>query len=339
MNGNVKKLIAKFKGRRIAIVGDLMLDEFRVGPVHRLSPEAPVPIVLNPFTELRPGGAANVAANVLSLGGHCELFGVAGRDQPGLALISLLEERGAGVAGIVRCNNRPTTLKIRVMTGAHHIVRIDHEETGLIVRENRLEIMRALEQESLLGGVDAFVLSDYGKGVISADMIKFVIRLGANYGVPVLADPKKQMLNFKGVGVLKPNLPNMREVFEGVETDEGLEKAAQQLSGILGAQAVVVTRGGKGLTVAAREGTRHFRGHLVAVSELTGAGDTVIAVLSLGLAAGASVYDAAELANAAASLVVTKAGTATVSPQELLDLAAAGRARATGAAAQTLPVP
>lgn len=320
MKDELNDLIAKLKGKRVAIIGDLMLDEFRVGPVYRLSPEAPVPVVLNPGTELRPGGAASVAANVLSLGGECEVFGVVGSDEAGVALISLLEARGAGVAGIIVSSMRPTTVKIRVMEGARHIVRLDYEESLPIEAEYRREIIRVLENESLMGGLDAFVLSDYAKGVITPDLINLVIDLGADYGVPVLADPKKEMLNFKGVGFLKPNLPNMRELFEGVETDEGLEKAAQQLLGMLGAQAVVCTRGGKGLTVAAREGTRHVRGRLVAVSEVTGAGDTVIAVLSLGLAAGGSVYQAAEIANVAASLVVTKAGTATVSPEELVQV-------------------
>ena len=336
----MKELIAKFKGRRIAIVGDLMLDEFQVGPVERLSPEAPVPVGLNPLTELRMGGATNVAANVLSLGGECEVFGVVGPDESGAALISLLEVRGAGVRGVVVSSARPTTRKIRIMEGAHHIVRVDHEETSPIEAADRRELMRGLRDQLQLVGVDAFVLSDYGKGVITADVIDLVVALGAHYRVPVLADPKRDILKFKGVGVLKANVPGIRDLFLGVETDVGVVMAAQQLLDMLGAQAVVVTRGGKGLTVAVREGTRHFRGRLVAVSELTGAGDTVIAVLSLGLAAGGSVYQAAEIANAAASLVVTKAGTATVSPDELVEvsLLRAG-ARATDAAAQTLPAP
>jgi len=334
----LKRLIPRLRGKRIGVLGDLMLDRYLWGTASRLSPEAAVPVV--DFVEQSEclGGSGNVAANIVTLGARVEAFGVIGNDEPGRALQECL--RGAGMAdkGIIVDSKRVTTVKTRIIARHQQVVRVDHE---------RREPLRAEIQEKLLRLVltalkklDALVLSDYDKGLITDDFADRVLSAAHQLHVPVFVKPKTSRLYaYRGARAIVCNAKEASfYVTRSLADEKSVEEAGRALLAHFGCGAVVITRGEKGMSVFEESWPRHL--HVPATSfevtyarvgqpgiergasgrqvfDVTGAGDTVLSVLALAAAAGAPLAEAAMLANTAAGVVVGKLGTASVSPQEL----------------------
>lgn len=305
---------------RVLAVGDVMLDRYWFGGVSRISPEAPVPVVLVDHVEERPGGAANVARNCAALGARVTLLSVVGADEPGEALARLVESDGVR-ASLLRDEALATTVKLRVMSfpRPQQLLRIDFETSP----SHEVLAANLAEFEGGLGDYDVVVLSDYGKGGLTH--IERMISLARAAGKPVLVDPKgDEYARYRGATVVTPNLAELREVVGRWRDEADLAARAQKLRAELGLDALLLTRGDKGMTVYRSDGSQHVPAKAREVSDVTGAGDTVIATLAVMLAAGADLPEAVRVANHAAGIVVGKLGTAVVHPAELAaDLAAA----------------
>lgn len=320
-------LIDGFAGRRVTVVGDLIADEFIYGQLDRVSREAPVLILKYDATDIVPGGAGNAANNVAALGGRPTVVGVAGRDEPGRRMLSVLRDC-ADLSGVVRPRGYRTPTKTRILAGGVHsakqqVVRIDRGVGQGVADEVRAEVARRLLDA--VSESDALLVSDYGAGLVTPAMVTGAARrLRRRHGRdgPVLVDSRHDLLRYRGI--MTSCTPNESEVEHllGVRIDddpEVLERAGRAILSRVRAEAVLVTRGSRGMALfEPRRPTRHiaiFGSDEIA--DVTGAGDTVIATVTLALAAGASHYEAARLANYAGGLVVMKRGTATVSADEL----------------------
>lgn len=307
--------------RKVVILGDVMLDEFVWGDVSRISPEAPVPVVDVRRESVHLGGAANVLANVVALGARACVVGVIGDDSAGDRLRASLKDASAVQSEdyLVVAKGRPSTTKTRIIAHNQLVVRADREQRSAVNGQVERQLLASLK--SALADADAFVVSDYDKGVVTQRILDEILGL-AYQRVPVLIDPKiRNFPHYRPATLITPNhhealrMTNMEE-----DSDVGLHKAAKAIRERLGCDAVLITRGDRGIMLlqgdndpvyvetAARE-----------VFDVTGAGDTVIATLATGLAAGASMLEAATLANHAAGIVVGKIGTATASGKELLN--------------------
>ncbi len=311
--------VSAFSGKRVLVVGDVMLDEFVWGDTYRISPEAPVPVVHVGRRTFVPGGAANVAANVVSLGGEAVLGGVVGADAAGEALRQALAERGVSAEGLLADPNRPTTTKTRILARGQQVVRVDTEKRAAL--DAALEAEFTAWAEQALGRADACIVSDYNKGLLSEALLRRVLAAAREAGVPAVVDPKgKDYARYRGATVVTPNTAETAEAAgSDVGGEEGLLRAARQLQAVLGGGALLVTRGSQGMSLF-EPGVEpvHIPATAREVYDVTGAGDTVTSTLALALAAGQPLALAARLANHAASLVVGKAGTATVTQDELL---------------------
>ena len=298
---------------RLLVVGDVMLDRYWFGDVNRISPEAPVPVVLVQRTEERPGGAANVARNVTALGGGCRLLSVVGDDEAGRSLERLLaQERVEGP--LHRDPDFTTTVKLRVVGHQQQLLRIDFE------RAPRDEILDAKldEYRRLVAQADAVVLSDYGKGTLAH--VQPMIAAARGLGKPVLVDPKgSDYERYRGATLLTPNRSEFREVAGRWKDEADLERRAQALRSELELDALMVTRSEEGMSLFTARESRHEHTRAREVYDVSGAGDTVIAVLALMVAGGAPLHEAMRVANHAAGIVVGKLGTAVVHPHELAD--------------------
>jgi rfaE bifunctional protein kinase chain/domain len=325
-------LIDGFSNRRVLVVGDVVADEFIYGEVARVSREAPVLILKYDATEMVGGGAGNAANNVAALGGRARLFGVVGADPEGRRLLASFH-RGVDRSHIVRAADYRTPVKTRILAGGVHsakqqIVRIDREGGWPLSEAARRAYARDIR--AALDGCDAVLLSDYGSGFVSlelADLVKRSLeRRSRRRPIPVLVDSRYRLLDFRGFTACTPNESELEQAF-GIKVDDNLqalEQAGRQLLQRTRMGAVLVTRGSRGMALfEPRQPTVHipiFGSDEVA--DVTGAGDTVIATVALALAAGASYYEAARLANYAGGLVVMKRGTATVSAKEMSDAVA-----------------
>ncbi|MFQ5839830.1 MAG: D-glycero-beta-D-manno-heptose-7-phosphate kinase [Candidatus Methylomirabilales bacterium] len=319
------EILGRLRGRRVLVVGDVMMDEYIWGSVSRISPEAPVPVVEVHAESTRLGGAANVAANICSLGGEAELVGIVGGDAPGERLVHDLETMGGKSGGIVVDRDRPTTIKTRVVAGSQHIVRFDRES----VEEMSPAVGEALVGNILdrLAEVDALLLSDYGKGIITASLLARVLPAARAAGRIITVDPKVNHFNlYHGLHVLTPNHLEAAAAWgRPIRKEEDVAAAGQALCERLGVEGLLITRGERGMCLCERGGrVTHIPVVAKEVYDVTGAGDTVIGTLTLALAAGASLYEGAVIANRAAGVVVGKVGTATVRPTELAEVLAAG---------------
>ncbi len=311
-------LVSRLAGRVVLIVGDLMLDHFVVGRVERISPEAPVPVVQFDREDYRLGGAANVAHNVAALGGRVEMVGVAGDDADGARLRGALEGLGVGTSGLVTDAARRTTRKLRVVTQRNQqVARVDYEDDREI--EGAVEAAVVGRIEALAAAAGAILVSDYLKGVVSRGVAAAAIAAARRRGIPVLVDPKVPHVGYyRGASLVTPNHHEAEAVTHmRIRTSGEAIAAAHRFRELAGCDAVLLTRGEQGMTLHAPEGDAELEAEAREVSDVTGAGDTVIATMTLALAAGASLVDAARLANRAAGLVVGKFGPATVTPQEL----------------------
>jgi D-beta-D-heptose 7-phosphate kinase/D-beta-D-heptose 1-phosphate adenosyltransferase len=310
-------IIRRFARVRVLVVGDLMLDQFIWGRVDRISPEAPVPVVQVTDESVHLGGAANVVANIRALGGKAAACGVIGADQAGRRLLALLQAIGAGDAGVVVARGSATIRKTRIVAHNQQVVRVDREQRSPSAASTArmLAYVRRHARD-----FDAVVVSDYGKGAIHAELLGELRRLRDRHALRLIVDPKKP--NYAHYGGMTLATPNVAEAADAagmtIDDERALKRAAQRLLERWASEAVLVTRGEKGMTLVQPKGRlHHFPASARQVYDVTGAGDTVAAVCALALAAGASFEDAAVLANAAAGIVVTKLGTATATPAEL----------------------
>lgn len=305
----------------VLVVGDLMLDEFIWGEVTRISPEAPVPVVRIRHRTAVPGGAANAAVNVAALGGRAILLGVVGDDREADRLLAETAARQVEADTIIRLPHRPTTSKTRVVAHAQQVVRIDHEElTPLPTATERELLQRAVSQ---ISQVRACILSDYAQGVLTPDLVRAIIAAARRQGVPVIVDPKGTVYDhYRGATVVKPNQAEAAAVLHRpLLTDRCVSQAGHELMEHLGQESVIlITRGAAGMTLFRPFCVpEHFLAPVREVFDVTGAGDTVAAVLGLGLAVNFDWPAICRLAARAAAVVVGKSGTATCSLAELYD--------------------
>ena len=296
----------------VLVAGDVMLDEYWFGPTTRSSPEAPVPVVRVTGSEVRAGGAANVAVNLASLGARTSLTGIVGRDSNGATLGDLLRNLGI-VVDFVESARRPTITKLRVLSRNQQLIRLDTEEG--FTADDATPLTGALER--LLPPASVCILSDYGKGTLS--QVSALIGICRRRGVPVLVDPKgTDFARYRGATVLTPNLAEFEAVVGPTRNPAEIVGQGEALREALDLEALVITLGERGMAVIASEGEPVFLpARARQVFDVTGAGDTVIATLAAGLGAGLTLQDAAGLANLAAGLVVGKIGVASVTPSEL----------------------
>ena len=313
--------IKRFPQGAVLVVGDLMLDHYIWGKVSRISPEAPVPVVHVDSESLQLGGASNVYNNILALGGRAEICGVVGADEGGRRLLGALGTRRAGRTGVVIDPDRPTTRKTRVIAHNQQMVRFDVERRTEITRTVQRRILRHIE--SRLGDMSCVVVSDYAKGVVTSSLMADLVRLTSSRRIPLAVDPKVEHFSYyKGVTVVTPNhLEATQAAGLHGDDDRVVAEAGETIRQRLGCHSVLVTRGERGMSLFESDGTSlHIPTTARQVYDVTGAGDTVVATLALALATGASIKDAAVLANHAAGIVVGMVGTATVTPQQLADV-------------------
>lgn len=302
----------------VAVVGDIMLDRYIWGAVDRISPEAPVPVVAVADTSVRPGGAANVAWNLVSLGVGASLAGVIGKDNSGVELRRLVKDKGVSTATVVADEHRPTTEKIRIVAHSQQVVRADFESSEPILDALERRLLSAVRRA--VAGAKVVIVSDYGKGVVSSEVMDLVRTLCAPKKVPFLIDPKEGHFSlYRGAFAVTPNKKEAGGFYNRrIRTETDLETIGTSLLRDLEAQAVLVTRGEEGMTLFQNHRrSKHFPTRASEVYDVTGAGDTVIGVVAAALAGGASLEEAIELANVAAGLVIRELGTASVRPEDL----------------------
>ncbi len=320
MTEHLAQLARNMPGARVVVVGDYMLDHYVWGAIERVSPEAPVHVLDVREEEDRPGGAGNVVLNLLALGADVACVGLRGHDDAGRRLVKHLKRAGADVQGLVIDNTRRTTLKTRMLAANQQVLRVDREDRDVVAGPALRELQAAFR--TALASAQAVIVSDYAKGALAPTLAATVIEACRKRGAPVLVDPHRRTdyQKYKGCSVLKPNLAEAALVL-GAEpqSDAEIAQAGAALRKQVQADAVVLTRGPAGLSVI-RKGRKalHVRGLPRQVYDVTGAGDTVIATLAWSLAGDTPLPDAAALANVAASVVVGKVGSATVSRDEIV---------------------
>ncbi len=314
------ELKQNFKGRKIAVVGDLMLDGYFWGDVNRISPEAPVPIVEIDKEFFRFGGAANVAVNIEHLNGTAIPFGVIGNDNDSKIIRSLLEEHKIDDSGIVSDPDRLTTVKIRVIADNHHIVRID--------RESKEYINKAMEEELIdkfrnhADNLDAVILQDYNKGVLSQNVIENVIKIAREKNIIISVDPKfNNFYAYKNVTVFKPNRKETEDILgTKLNSDRKISEAGKKLIDELNAEYLIITLGENGIALFDREhNEKRLPTKARKVADVSGAGDTVISTLTMALTAGADITEAAYFANFAGGLVCEDIGIVPIEHEKLFD--------------------
>ena len=325
---DAENLLAQFPARRIAVVGDFMLDRYVWGTASRISAEAPVPVVAVDRESAEPGGAANVLRNLVTLGAAVVPFGMVGEDAAGETLRGLLEELGADCGGILTAANRPTTQKTRVLAGAQQVVRIDREDRRALNEDEGLLLLEALAKAAAEGAIDGVIVEDYAKGVVTEDLLRALCEWASKEGIPVMLDPHPaHAYRIKGLTAMTPNRVEafalagayFHDGHGDIAKDAPLLEVVERLEADWGPKYLLVTLGanGMGLFIEGRPAL-HVPTKARDVYDVSGAGDTVIAAFTLALAAGATGDDAAVFANHAAGVVVGKVGTAPVYPDEIL---------------------
>ncbi|MEO7299803.1 MAG: D-glycero-beta-D-manno-heptose-7-phosphate kinase [Verrucomicrobiota bacterium] len=322
----VRQLLEAARQTRILVLGDVMLDQFLWGHVARISPEAPVPVVEFDRESFMPGGAANVARNLVDLNAQTELFGIVGQDDAAKKLKSILTQHKIGCAGVVANSGRRTSIKTRIVAHQQQVVRVDRESRHDVDEKVSRRLLTILE--SKLGGASALILGDYGKGVVTQPLLDEIKKLCCERGIWLSLDPKPvHNLRLQNLSLVTPN---RKEAFEMARlsddtrsdnplADKKLMRVAEKLLADLSPAVLLITLGDHGMLLCQR-GQKPFHIPTMAqeVFDVSGAGDTVIASFTLAIAAGASPVEAAIFSNHAAGIVVGKVGTATVQPEELL---------------------
>jgi len=311
-------LLDRFPGCTILVVGDLMLDHFVYGRVDRISPEAPVPVVQFEREEYRLGGAANVAHNIARLGGRARVVGVVGADRDADRLRADLGALSVDVGGLVVDAERCTTRKLRVVTTRNQqVARVDYERDAEV--GGAIERTAAGRIDELAASADAILVSDYLKGLVSREIARTCVAAGRRRNIPVLVDPKVPHIDYyEGATLVTPNHHEAEAVTHmRIRSADEARGAARRFRERAKCDSVLITRGEHGMWLLGPDGEAALPAEAREVADVTGAGDTVISVLALGLAAGGTLADAARLANRAAGIVVGRFGPATVTPQEL----------------------
>ncbi|ADY73291.1 rfaE bifunctional protein [Desulfurobacterium thermolithotrophum DSM 11699] len=312
-----EEILKNFKGKKVLVIGDFMIDEYIFGKVERISPEAPVPVVEAKEVTIKPGGAANVAANLSSLGAIPYLVGVIGKDEKGKKLKDLLQKLKAKTQWLIEDKDRPTTVKTRIVAGAQQLLRVDWENSDYVSKDVSKEIIKVLSDN--YKEFDAVIISDYGKGVVTPELFEITGKIKIER--PIILDPKEK--NFPFYKNITTMTPNIKETFQAVgikpETNEDTEKAGNRLIERFNLDYAVITRSEQGLSIIGRKFKKHIPTRAKQVFDVTGAGDTVISVFTLAISSGATPEEAGEIANLAAGIVVGKLGTATTTVSEILE--------------------
>ena len=319
---NYKDLFDKFNGLRILVIGDVMLDAYVMGKVNRISPEAPVPIVSLENEDARIGGAGNVALNLLALGAKPIICGVIGEDSSGDKLLNLFEKNGISTDGLVKSMVRKTTVKTRVISNKQQLLRIDSESTFPLLESEGIKLNNTI-QNIINQGVDGIIFEDYNKGVLTDSVIQNTIKIAKEKDIPTAVDPKKEnFLSYKGVSLFKPNLKELKEGlnlnFDFNSNKDLFEKGIEVLEEKLQNEISFVTLSENGVFIKNQTEKYYVPAHMRSISDVSGAGDTVIAVATLCLISGASTKQIAEISNLAGGLVCEKSGVVSISKNDLL---------------------
>jgi D-glycero-beta-D-manno-heptose-7-phosphate kinase len=313
------RTIARFTGRRVLVVGDLMLDQYIRGSVSRISPEAPVPVVRVTGESFIPGGAGNVVSNLAALGASVSVVGVVGEDEAGARLLEQFRGKGVDVEGVCVDVDRLTTQKCRVVADRQQAVRYDRETTGPLSHATETRLLSSLAEE--LSRADAVILSDYGKGVIGPKLLSRAIAGARRRKIPVTVDPKPEHFRrYRGITCVTPNTSEAWACMHRAPKpgQDALDQLGRDILKTLRSKSVLITRGPDGMSLFEAHGkVTHIPTVAREVFDVSGAGDTVISTFTLALAAGAPLLRAAKLSNHAAGIVVAKLGTATTDQKEL----------------------
>lgn len=314
------KTVKSMEGLGIMVAGDIMLDIFVYGDVDRISPESPVPVLNIAREDRMMGGAGNVVSNLGTLGVKSYVFAVVGNDDEGRQVQSLAAKSGADVSNIIVDASRPTSVKTRYIARAQHLLRTDSEKTHALSADQESALMDAVNKT--LPKVKAVVLSDYGKGVLSKSVIAKIIAAAKEKNIPVLVDPKGLDFSiYKGADIVTPNRKELSQAAAGLptKTDDEIVAAARKIRESCGIENIIATRSEDGMSVIGKNAPLHLKTQVREVFDVSGAGDTVIATIAAALGAGASLEEAAKLANIAGGIVVGKVGTTPIRSGELLD--------------------
>ncbi len=318
-----RNLIERLGGHRVLVVGDLMLDHFLVGRVNRISPEAPVPVVEFEREEFRLGGAANVAHTIQALGGRVSVIGTAGEDEAGERLRAELRNLEINASGIITDSARRTTTKLRIVTVRNQqVARVDFEADDDLTGDAEQRLVERVD--TAIGDVDAILVSDYLKGVVTREVMGRIVSAGRASGIPVLVDPKIPHIDYyAGATLVTPNHAEAETATHmRIRTDDDVREAARAFRRQAQCESVLITRGEHGMwLLEGGAAAEHLSAVSREVADVTGAGDTVIGTIALALAAGASLPEAARLANHAAGVVVSKFGPVAVTAADLLEAA------------------
>ncbi len=305
----------------ILVVGDIMLDRFVYGSVDRISPESPVPVLSVKRENIMLGGAGNTLSNLVSLGCNGKILSVIGEDDGGKQIIALAQKQGIDISGLITSKDRPSIVKTRFLAGHQQLLRSDYERTEDISSVLADDLLERLN--TLLDSVNIIILSDYGKGVLSNELIKSIIDIANKREILVLVDPKGSDYSiYSGADIVTPNKKELSQATGGmaVDSDQEVTNAAQSLINSSGIKSVIATRSQDGMSIIQGDNISHIKSARdIEVFDVSGAGDSVIATIAASLAAGSDIEMAASLANIAGSIVVSKVGTAPIHAQELLE--------------------
>lgn len=319
---NYEELFNKFNDLRILVVGDVMMDAYVLGKVTRISPEAPVPIIALEEEDERIGGAGNVALNLVALGARPIIASVVGTDSNGEKLTSLFKKNGISTEGVVFSDSRKTTVKTRVISNKQQLLRIDSEDTFPISSSEQNDLMKRINH-LIQDGIDAIIFEDYNKGVLTEELITSIIEKAKSQNIPTTVDPKKEnFFAYKNVTLFKPNLKELKEglnvQFDFSKNKEAFEESISLLEQKLNNSISFITLSEHGVFIKNTERKHYAKAHLRNISDVSGAGDTVIAVATLCLAANAELESIAEISNIAGGLVCEKSGVVSINKEELL---------------------
>lgn len=319
----LKSIFKRSKGRKIAIIGDVMLDKYVYGTISRISPEAPVPVVDIDKTEFRLGGAANVANNIKALEAEPVLIGVIGNDYDSKHYLEVMRALGLSTVGIIKDNSRPTTAKTRVIAHSQHVLRVDSEIKDDINTSTGKKIIDYLNRN--IRSFAAVILQDYNKGVLTSGMISKIISIAKKYNKPVYVDPKfHNFFEYRDVTVFKPNRKETADILAmKIDGEESVKEAGRKLIDKLNCEYLVLTRGEKGMMLFDKEKNKTVILNIPTkarkVADVSGAGDTVISTIAVMLAGGANIIEAVMLANQAAGIVCEEVGIIPITKKALID--------------------